>query len=140
IENGNEVYLKYASPLDAPDAASDRTATTNITVTIDPDGTGAAPAVTLAVAVAVVELFEELTLVTIPATPSATVPLVSDGSADNPYAFQLRSNSAVNSQVGVIGIDGARAESAADAGDEEIIDVISSDSSLFSAMPRKANG
>ena len=149
-ENGNKFYLKYkdgyneTGGIPALNATADRTTTALFTVTVDPDGAGSVLGIPLQIATATIELFEELELDTVPETVGEGQSLISDGSAAKPYVFRVRSNATASSQVGVIGVSGAREEITTDGGDVtspgEIIDVISSDSSVFKAVPRKPNG
>ena len=135
IVSGNTVYLNFADDATIPETAPGRTADTPITVTVHIDG------------VTTEENNEtEVDLIVIPVVIDQFATLDFDrgddaenpeGTADNPYAFSVRSNAAASTQVGVIGIGGARGQTAEGAGDEEVVDVIVSGSRMFTAEPRK---
>ena len=147
VVNGNKFYLRYkyvAENFSPPDANAAHFAEVPFRVTVDPYGDAIAENDKMFGEVdAVIELYEELKIDTIPAAPTKDNPVIVDGSAEKPYVFRVRSNAAAGTQVGVIGIDGARSEEL-NGGvvrrPAEVIDVLSSDSSLFRATPRKANG
>lgn len=145
----NVVWLKYTDPADAAinvDGGTDVTIIFEVSVdtddtNADEDGTGTGtetpPRPTNATGddvtvsfTATISVFDVLEFVTVPAAPSDTDPLVSDGSTENPYSGSIRSNAAMGDQALVIGISGAAAE-------EQIDVIVGSGNGPFTAEPRK---
>ena len=142
--SGNAVYLKFADGFTPPTAAPDRTDTVSVTVTVHTTGdtdatTGTADDENLTAFTITIDQFATLDF----DRATGADPETNDkGTADNPYSFSVRSNAAADTQIGVVSIEGARADdtTTADVNDAEVIDVIVSGTSLFTAETRQVSG
>ena len=141
IADGHEIYLNFADTYDPVAASTDRTfaatietAVAHITGNTDDDEAGRVDDVALSDVDAVIDQFAPLDFDR--ATAGLTPDPMDKGTADNPYSFSVRNNAEASTQIGVISIGGARA-SEAGANNEEVIDVIVTGNSMFTAEPRK---